>query len=113
MMKSRRWRPRGLSWRLAISYLLVTLIAALTIEITLTLVPLIHELQQSNTSSQASALGKQDVTRVAPYLELTTPDTEALRYLLTFRVIARNSQRDHLVIVLDLQQRVIASPSCD
>lgn len=113
MMKSRRWRPGGLSWRLAISYLLVTLIAALTIEITLTPVPLIHELQQSNTSSQASALGKQDVTRVAPYLEQTTPDTEALRYWLTFEVIARNSQRIQLVVVLDQQQRVIASASCD
>ena len=113
MMKSIRWRPGGLSWRLAVSYLLVTLVAALTIEITLTLVPLIHELQQSNTSSQASALGKQAVTQVAPYLEQTTPDTEALRYWLTFEVIARNPQPIQLVVVLDQQQRVIASASCD
>jgi two-component system, NarL family, sensor histidine kinase LiaS len=111
-MKSMPWRPRGLSWRLAVSYFLVTLVAALTIEITLTLVPLVRELQQSNTSSQAPALEKQDVTQVAPYLEQATPDTEALRYWLTFEVITRNSQRIHLVVVLDQQQRVITSASC-
>ena len=113
MMKSIRWRPGGLSWRLAMSYLLVTLVAALTLEITLTLVQLVRETQQSSASSQASALGKQDVTLVAPYLEQTTPDTEALRYWLTFEVISRNAQRTQLVVVLDHQQRVIASASCD
>jgi signal transduction histidine kinase len=113
MMKSIRWRPRGLSWRLAMSYLLVTLVAALTLGITLTLVQLVRETQQSSASSQASTLGKQDVTQVAPYLEQTTPDTEALRYWLTFEVITRNAQRIQLVVVLDGQQRVIASASCD
>ncbi len=113
MMKSIRWRPGGLSWRLAMSYLLVTLVAALTLEITLTLVQLVHEFQQSSTSSQASALEKQDVTQLAPYLEQTTPDAEALRYWLTFEVISKNAQRIHLVVVLDQQQRVIASASCN
>jgi signal transduction histidine kinase len=112
-MKSIRWQPGGLSWRLAVSYFLVTLIATLTIEITLTLVPLVHELQQSNTSSQASTLGKQDVTQVAPYLEQTNPDAEALRYLLTFEVITANPQRIHFEAVLDRQQRVMASASCN
>src|SRR5215470_11285845 len=112
-MKSIRWRPEGLSWRLAVSYFLVTLVAALTIEITLTLVQLVREIQQSSASSQASALGKGDVTQVAPYLEQTTPDTEALRYWLTFAVITRNPQRLHLVVVLDHQKRVIASASCN
>ncbi len=113
MMKSIRWRPGGLSWRLAMSYLLVTLVAALTLAITLTLVQLVRETQQSSASSQASALGKQDVTQVAPYLEQTTPDTEALRYWLTFEVLTRNAQRTQLVVVLDHQQHVIASASCD
>jgi signal transduction histidine kinase len=113
MMKSIRWRPGGLSWRLAMSYLLVTLVAALTLGITLTLVQFVRETQQNGTSSQASTLGKQDVTQVAPYLEQTTPDTEALRYLLTFEVITRNAQRIQLVVVLDHQQRVMASASCD
>src|SRR6266566_1018446 len=113
MMKSIRWRPGGLSWRLAMSYLLVTLIAALTLDITLTLVQFVRETQQSCASSQASALGKQDVTQVAPYLEQTTPDTEALRYWLTFEVITGNPQRIHFVVVLDHQQRVMASASCD
>src|SRR5258706_8656523 len=113
MMKSIRWRPGGLSWRLAVSYLLVTLVAALTLDITLTLVQLVREIQQSGASSQAQALGKQDVTLVAPYLEQTTPDTEALRYWLTFEVISRNAQRIQLVVVLDQQQRVMASASCD
>jgi signal transduction histidine kinase len=112
-MKSIRWRPGGLSWRLGMSYLLVTLVAALTIEITLTLVQLVRETQQSSASSQTSALGKQDATQVAPYLEQTTPDTEALRYWLTFEVITRNAQRIELVVVLDQQQRVIASASCN
>lgn len=113
MMKSRRWRPGGLSWRLAVSYLLVTLVATLTIEITLTLVQLLRETQQSSASSQASALGKQDIAEVAPYLERTTPDPEALRYWLTFEVISRNAQGIQLVVVLDHQQRVVASASCD
>jgi len=112
-MKSIRWRPEGLSWRLAVSYFLVTLVAALTIEITLTLVQLVREIQQSSTSSQASALEKQDIPQVAPYLEQTTPDAEALRYWLTFEVITRNPQRIQLVAVLDQQQRVLASASCD
>jgi signal transduction histidine kinase len=111
-MKNMPWRPSGLSWRLAVSYFLVTLVAALTIEITLTLVPLVRELQQPSTSSQASALEKQDVAKVAPYLEQETPDTEALRYWLTFEVITRTPQRIHLVVVLDQQKHVITSASC-
>jgi signal transduction histidine kinase len=113
MMKSIRWRPGGLSWRLAMSYLLVTLIAALTLGITLTLVQFVRETQQSGASSLASALGKQNITEVAPYLELTTPDPEALRYWLTFEVITRNPQGIQLVVVLDHQQRVMGSASCD
>jgi signal transduction histidine kinase len=112
MMKSIRWRPGGLSWRLAMSYLLVTLVAALTLGITLTLVQLVRETQQSSASSPAQALEKQDIIQVAPYLEQTTPDTEALRYWLTFEVITRNPQRIHLVVVLDQNLRVIASASC-
>jgi signal transduction histidine kinase len=113
MMKSIHWRPGGLSWRLAMSYLMVTLVAALTLDITLTLVQLVRETQQSGTSSQASALGKQDATQVALYLEQTTPDTEALRYWLTFEVITRNAQPIQLVVVLDHRQRVISSASCE
>ena len=112
-MKSMRWRPGGLSWRLALSYFLVTLVVALTIEITLTLVLLVRETQQFSASSPAQALGKGNSTQVAPYLEQTTPDTEALRYWLTFEVITRNTQRIHLVMVLDSQQRVVASASCN
>lgn len=112
-MKSIHWRPEGLSWRLAVSYFLVTLIAALTIEITLTLVQFVHETQQSSAASQALALEKQDIAQVAPYLEQTTPDTEALRYWLTFEVINKNVQGIHLVMVLDRDLRVIASASCD
>jgi two-component system, NarL family, sensor histidine kinase LiaS len=113
MMKGIRWRPGGLSWRLAMSYLLVTLIAALTLGITLTLVQFVHETQQSGASSLASALGKQNIAEVAPYLELTTPDPEALRYWLTFEVITRNAQGIQLVVVLDHQHRVMGSASCD
>jgi signal transduction histidine kinase len=113
MMKSIRWRPGGLSWRLAMSYLLVTLVAALTLGITLTLVQLVRETQQSSASSPAQALEKQDIIQVAPYLEQTTPDTEALRYWLTFEVITRNPQRIHLVVVLDQNLRVSASASCN
>jgi signal transduction histidine kinase len=96
-----------------VSYFLVTLVAALTIEITLTLVQLVRETQQSGASSQAQALDKQNVFQVAPYLEQTTSDTEALRYWLTFEVITRNTQRIQLVVVLDHQQRVMAAASCD
>lgn len=96
-MKSIRWRPGGISWRLALSYLIVTLVATLTIGITLTLLQLVRETQQSSTSSQASALGKQHIVEVAPYLEQTTPDPEALRYWLTFEVMGRNAQGIQLV----------------
>jgi signal transduction histidine kinase len=113
MMKSIRWRPGGLSWRLAVSYFLVTLVAALTLGITLTLVQLVRETQQSSASSPAQALEKQDIIQVAPYLEQTTPDPEALRYWLTFEVITRNPQRIHLLVVLDQNLRVIASASCN
>jgi len=112
-MKSIRWWPDGLSWRLAMSYLLVTLVAALTLGITLTLVQLVRETQQSSASSPTQALEKQDIIQVAPYLEQTTPDTEALRYWLTFEMITRNPQRIHLVVVLDQNLRVIASASCN
>src|SRR5207247_7165884 len=92
---------------------LVTLVATMTLGITLMLVQLVRETQQSGASSRASALDKQDVTQVAPYLEQTTPDTEALRYWLTFEVITRNAERTQLMVVLDHQQRVIASASCN
>lgn len=111
-MKNMRWRPGGLSWRLAVSYFLVTLVAALTIEITLTVVQLVQELQQSSASAQASAPGKQDVIGLAPFLEQTPPDAEALRYWLTFDVITRSVPRIHLVVVLDEHQQVIVSASC-
>lgn len=112
-MKSIRWRPGGISWRLALSYLIVTLVVTLTTGITLTLLQFVRETQQSSASAQASALGKQSIIEVAPYLEQTTPDPEALRYWLTFEVIAGNAQGIQLVVVLDQQQRVLASASCD
>jgi HAMP domain-containing protein len=113
MMKSKYWRPGGLSWRLATSYLLVTLVVGLTIGIMLTFVQVVHEMQQSDASSQASVLGKQDIVEVAPYLERTTPDPEALRYWLTFEVMSRNAQGIQLVVVLDQQQHVMGEAACD
>lgn len=112
-MKRIHWQPVGLSWRLAMSYLLVTLVATLTIAIALTLVQLVQETQQASVSSPTQALDKQNIIQVAPYLEQRIPDTEALRYWLTFEVISRYSGRIHLAVVLDQQQRVMASASCD
>ncbi|GHO47729.1 sensor histidine kinase [Ktedonospora formicarum] len=112
-MKSIRWRPGGISRRLALSYLIVTLVATLSTGITLTLLQFVRETQQSSVSSQASALEKQHIVEVAPYLEQTTPDLEALRYWLTFEVIGRNAGGVQLVVVLDQQRRVLASASCN
>ena len=49
-MQAIRWRFGGLFWRLSMSYLMVTLIAALAIECAITLIPLLRDLQQANVS---------------------------------------------------------------
>lgn len=112
-MKRRHWQPGGLFWRMVLSYLLVTLVAALTMGITLTLVQFVRETQQSSAASPASALEKQSIAELSPVLERTTLDPEALRYWLTFEVIGRNAPGIHLVVILDWQQRVLAEAACD
>ncbi|GER90743.1 sensor histidine kinase LiaS [Dictyobacter vulcani] len=48
-MRRWHWHFGGLFWRLSMSYLLVTFIAALTIECTITLAPVLQDIQNSNT----------------------------------------------------------------
>src|SRR5437899_597643 len=104
-MQAIRWRFGGLFWRLSMSYLMVTLIAALAIECAITLIPLLRDLQQANVSP-LQTVEKQGATRIAPYMDniSTTSDAQALRYALAiplFDEISHDDPRLTFVAILN------------
>src|SRR5579883_1940089 len=70
-IKRWRWRTDGLHWRIIVSYFLVTLVAALTIEFAVTLGSFIQDLQQPVQSIHQvlNQREEQAVSLIAPYLE--------------------------------------------
>ncbi|GHO77612.1 hypothetical protein KSD_53830 [Ktedonobacter sp. SOSP1-85] len=115
-MQAIRWRFGGLFWRLTMSYLMVTLIAALAIECAITLIPLLRDLQQANVSP-LQTVEKQGATRIAPYMDniSTTSDAQALRYALAiplFDEISHDDPRLTFVAILNQAGQPLTSTSC-
>jgi signal transduction histidine kinase len=113
-MKVWRWRFGGLSWRLILSYLLVTLVVAFTIAGALVVSQVIHNEQQSDTSP-GNTLGKQGTIQLAPALEQATPDPEALRFLVATPLFDDlKSAHPHLTLVaiLDHQGALLTAAAC-
>jgi hypothetical protein len=103
-----------LSRRFTFSYVLVTLVAALTIEIATTLVPAIQEVQRGRTSDPY-ILNKQDIQRFASYLQRPAPNSEALRYWIAipaFDTLSRTYPSLSLIAVTNAHGHILASTAC-
>jgi signal transduction histidine kinase len=111
-----RWRQRlgSLSWRLILSYLLVTLVVMLTMGGVLLVSQVIQSEQQGGTSP-GDVLGKQGTTSLGSVLEQATPDPEALRYLVAtplFDDLKRQQPQVTLVAILDRRGRLLTAAAC-
>jgi NarL family two-component system sensor histidine kinase LiaS len=118
------WRFGGLYWRLTVSYFLVTLVVVLVIIGAGTLLTHLSDFEQSHQQAQRRvqldvALHPEQVAptqQVAPYLEQTAPDREALQRWVIPRVLAylqENSNNEiPLVAILDRNAGVLASGGC-
>lgn len=114
-MKGVSWRPGGLSWRLTLSYILVTLVAAFTILLVIVLASTIQDLQQSNVSPDL-ALAKGAQVHPGIYLDQPTPNEEALRYWVAIPLFDALSQEQiptSLVAVLDLSGQPVSATACN
>lgn len=116
MMQRLGLRFGGLYWRLISSYFLVTLVAALIVEIAITLPVAIQEFQQSIDAVRfARLLEEHEAPLVAPYLAQDRLDLSALQYLLTGTI--RDAMAPvHPVLYLGIVDRnqhvVTSSPNC-
>lgn len=109
-----RWRFDGLSWRLILSYLLVTLVVTFTIASALVVNQVIHDEQQSGTSP-GNTLDKQGMVQLAPALEQAAPDPEALHFLVAtplFDDLKSTHPHLTLVAILDHQGALLTSAAC-
>lgn len=111
-----RWRQRlgSLSWRLILSYLLVTLVVTLTMGGVL-LVSQVMQAEQQAGASPGDVLGKEGTTSLGSVLEQATPDPEALRYLVAtplFDDLKRQRPHLTLVAILDYQGRLLTAAAC-
>jgi signal transduction histidine kinase len=118
-MKRFRWRVGGLYWRMTISYFLVTLLAALTIEFAVTLGSFIRDLQQPVTPTD-QILNQQEAratSQAVPYLEQASPDQAALqRWLLGSFLDAMSTAGNGepaFAAVLGRQGQPLVAASCD
>lgn len=114
-MKGVSWRPGGLSWRLTLSYILVTLVAAFTILLITTLASTIQDLQQSNASPDL-LLAKGALVHPETYLDQPVPNEEALRYWVAiplFDAFSKEKITTSLVAVLDHSGQPVSATACD
>src|SRR5260221_564649 len=119
-MKWWRWPFGGLYWRLTVSYFLVTLVAVLTVEIAITLGPLLQDYAQSDAALALDvALQQEAAPQLAPYLEQAPTNRDALSgWVWMVMNISRGPAQDATALgnrdvaavqVLDQQGRPLAS----
>ncbi len=118
-MKRFRWHIGGLYWRVTVSYFLVTLVAALTIEFAVTLGSFIQDLQRPVQPAD-QAFNQQEAraaSQVMPYLEQPVPDQDALRSWLLGSFIdtlsASGSGEPAFVTVVNGQGQPLVAATCD
>lgn len=106
------WIPNRLFWQLALSYALVTLVAAITIICVMTLGPVLRDTQQSSTLLE-QILGKNVMMQT--YLEYTPPNEEALRYWVVipaFDSLTKAHIKTSIVAIAVPSIRIIAPTAC-
>jgi signal transduction histidine kinase len=111
-----RWRQRlgSLSWRLILSYLLVTLVVMLTMGGVL-VVSQVMQAEQQAGASPGDVLGKQGTASLGSVLDQGTPDPEALRYLVAtplFDDLKREQPQLTLVVILDHRGQLLTAAAC-
>lgn len=112
----KKWRQRfgSLSWRLILSYLLVTLVVELTL-VGILLVGQVTHAEQQAGASPGEVLGKQGTTSLGPVLEQAASDPEALRYLVAtplFDDLKREQPQLTLVVIVDNEGRLLTAAAC-
>ncbi|GCE09448.1 HAMP domain-containing sensor histidine kinase [Dictyobacter aurantiacus] len=115
-MRVMHWRVGNLFWRLTLTYLFATFVAALVTECSITLLPLLRDLQQPNVSP-LEVLEKQGIAHVsaAPENISTSSDKEALRDALAlplFDDIHQDEPRLTFIALIDHNGRILTSTSC-
>ncbi len=115
MEKTKRggWRFRGLYWRVAVSYFLVTLLAALTIEAATTVGPFLRDVQQVQRTPLLRLLERSEAPHVAAYLEQTPPDQIALQRWLSGTLFDDISDaQPSFMAVVDQHGQALAAAFC-
>jgi NarL family two-component system sensor histidine kinase LiaS len=117
-VKRWRWRIGGLQWRMMVSYFLVTLVAALTIECAVTLVSLLQDLQQPAESSHVVLAQREEraAIQIVPFLEQPAPSKTALQSWLmgTFldSISSVGSGEPAFVAVVDQHGQALVAAQC-
>jgi signal transduction histidine kinase len=123
MNKLTKNRFRGLYWRVTLSYVLVTLVAVLTIEIATTIPQIVSGYQSySTTTPLETMLMKEDAPRIAPFLTqaatvpTSTLDVQGVQTNVLVPILneAINyvSSSTSFVAVLDRTGHTLAATSC-
>ncbi|HLV99522.1 MAG TPA: sensor histidine kinase [Ktedonobacterales bacterium] len=114
--KSERWHFGGLYWRVTVSYFLVTLLAALTLEAATTVGAFLQEVQnvwQITSVPFNTTLEQREAPQVAPYLEETPPDLEAMQRWLPGPLFhAINYAQPSFMAVVGQHGQVLAAAFC-
>ena len=113
-MKAVFWRAGGLSWRLTLSYILVTLVAAFTIVFVVTLVSTIQDLQRASVSPDL-ILAKGAAVHPENYLDQPHLNEEALRYWVAIPLFDEFSNEQinvSLIAVLDRNGQEVSVTAC-
>jgi signal transduction histidine kinase len=119
MRKRWRWRFGGLQWRIMVSYFLVTLVAALTIEFAVTLGSFIQDLQGQVEPVHLVLNQREEraASLIAPYLEQAVPDQAALESWLLDSFLnsplASGSGEPSFIVVVDQRGQPLAAVSCE
>ncbi|GCF08641.1 HAMP domain-containing sensor histidine kinase [Dictyobacter arantiisoli] len=98
----------------AFSYVLVSLVATLSIEIATTLIPAIQEVQRGRIND-SSSLNKQDMQRFASYLQQPTANPDALRYWIAipaFDALHTAYPSLSFLAVTNSRGQILASTAC-
>lgn len=117
-IKRWRWRPGGLQWRIMVSYFLVTLVAAFTIELAITIRSFVQGLPQEAEPVPLMLNQSPDLASVqlAPYLEQTPTNQAALQSWLLETFFSHTSTASGgepvFVAIVDRYGQPLAAASC-
>src|SRR5262249_2788355 len=112
--KRARWRLRSIFWRVTLSYVLVTLVAVLTIEVATTISQFHKNAQSSASLSLVEILEQREAPQVALSLEQVRPDQEILQRWLSGPLFdAIGKAQPAFIAIVDRQGHALAAAICD